>query len=263
MVNKEIIENGFFKIEKKLNEEFIGQKTFNKELCDYFKEKIEEDSKGILLIVEERDIFKNSVLKYFFEELNYYKFVKNSKIDEIDLAAYKFNLGYNAFLTDLYEKLNNDSQCLVFKNTDKASEDILNVLSGISPNSCIMLKDNYVIKNKFLVEAEEIDEDIVNKIICNNKFFIFLYNKDKGEELEIIDNEFLINKDKTLYRKALSEKDKNKVIKKKLLKEINKVKELFDIDIIIGVDENPDVEEKSGVCTYIEDNFREKGSLSL
>ena len=81
MVNKEIIENGFFKIEKKLNEEFIGQKTFNKELCDYFKEKIEEDSKGILLIVEERDIFKNSVLKYFFEELNYYKFVKNSKID--------------------------------------------------------------------------------------------------------------------------------------------------------------------------------------
>ena len=38
MVNKEIIENGFFKIEKKLNEEFIGQKTFNKELCDYFKE---------------------------------------------------------------------------------------------------------------------------------------------------------------------------------------------------------------------------------
>ena len=117
MVNKEIIENGFFKIEKKLNEEFIGQKTFNKELCDYFKDKIEEDSKGILLIVEERDIFKNSVLKYFFEELNYYKFVKNSKIDEIDLAAYKFNLGYNAFLTDLYEKLNNDSQCLVFKNT--------------------------------------------------------------------------------------------------------------------------------------------------
>lgn len=102
-----------------------------------------------MLIVEERDIFKNSVLKYFFEELNYYKFVKNSKIDEIDLAAYKFNLGYNAFLTDLYEKLNNDSQCLVFKNTDKASEDILNVLSGISPNSCIMLKDNYVIKINF------------------------------------------------------------------------------------------------------------------
>lgn len=28
MVNKEIIENGFFKIEKKLNEEFIGQKNF-------------------------------------------------------------------------------------------------------------------------------------------------------------------------------------------------------------------------------------------
>ena len=134
MVNKEIIENGFFKIEKKLNEEFIGQKTFNKELCDYFKEKIEEDSKGILLIVEERDIFKNSVLKYFFEELNYYKFVKNSKIDEIDLAAYKFNLVYNAFLTDLYEKLNNDSQCLVFKNTDKAG--VHHLVAEIEQYSC-------------------------------------------------------------------------------------------------------------------------------
>lgn len=263
MVNKEFIESNFLKIEKKLNEEFIGQKPFNKRLCEYFKKKIEEDKKGILLIVEERDIFKNSVLKYFFKELKSYNMIENSKVDEIDLASYKFNLGYNAFLTDLYEKLNRDSKALIFKNTEKAREDILNILSRIKPNSCINLKDNYVIKNKFLVEAKEIDEEIVNKILCNNKFFIFLYNKDKDEDLEVIDREFLINKDEVLYRKALSQGEKNKVIKKKLLKEINKVKETFDVYIIIGVEEKEEDEETIGLCNYIEDNFREKGSLSL
>lgn len=39
MVNKEIIENGFFKIEKKLNEEFIGQKLSIKSYVITLKKK--------------------------------------------------------------------------------------------------------------------------------------------------------------------------------------------------------------------------------
>ena len=47
-----------------------------------FKEKIEEDSKGILLIVEERDIFKNSVLKYF-----YFSIITNESAFSLCIAA--------------------------------------------------------------------------------------------------------------------------------------------------------------------------------
>ncbi|MGG5462141.1 AAA family ATPase [Clostridium sp. B9] len=262
MINIDNIRENFKKIEKKLNDELIGQKDFTRELCDYFQEKLEKELKGILLIIEERDIFKNSGLRLLFNELNKYEMIENNKVDEIDLASYQFNLGYNAFLTDLYEKLNDESQAIVFKNTEKASEEIINVLSKISPNSCVMLKDNYVIKNEFLVKAEEVDKEVINKFICNNKFFIFLYNKGENERVLDIADETLVNKDRALYREALSDKDKNRVIKKKLLKEIRKVEKVFDVDIIVGVDEDQD-EERVGLCTYLEDNFRDKGSLSV
>ena len=55
-------------------------------------------------------------------------------------------------------------------------KDILKTLSKISPNSCIKLKDNYVIKNQILVESSEKSyENIINNFSYRNNFFL-LYN---------------------------------------------------------------------------------------
>ena len=78
MVNKEIIENGFFKIEKKLNVEFIGQKTFNKELCDYFKEKIEEDIDLLGTLNHKAQIIKSNNNEDFEKALDESKLLENN-----------------------------------------------------------------------------------------------------------------------------------------------------------------------------------------
>jgi len=111
-----------------MNNEIIGQGEFIHKLCNYFKEKFEEDKKGILLLAGKRGTFKKASVRLLFEKLNEEGITEDYHIDEIDLASYNFNLGYNAFLSDLYEKLNSSSQVIMFKNTEKASENILIVM---------------------------------------------------------------------------------------------------------------------------------------
>ena len=115
MENKELK----LKIEKKLNKEFIGQEQFFKDMTEYFVDKIEKKEKGIVLVSGQTNTFKKVSVKAVFEELYEEKIINNRNLDEIDLSAYNFNMGYNAFLTDLYEKLNsNTSDAIMFKNTE-------------------------------------------------------------------------------------------------------------------------------------------------
>ena len=144
------------KVEKKLNSEYIGQKEYFRNLVEYFVEKINKNEKGILLVAGEKNTFKKASIRTVFEEFEKENLINNKELEEIDLSSYNFNMGYNAFLTDLYEKLNNSlSYGVLFKNTEKASNEIINLLSKIYPNSCIKLKNSYKVKNKFFVDAKQ------------------------------------------------------------------------------------------------------------
>ena len=101
MSNKDIFKN----IEYKLNKEFIGQKDFFNKLCAYFENKFNNDENGILLLAGNKDTFKKASVRYIFNELKNNEVIENGDVDDIDLSEYSFKLGYNAFLTDLYEKL--------------------------------------------------------------------------------------------------------------------------------------------------------------
>lgn len=262
MKNEEL-NSKFLKVEKSLNKELIGQDKFIYKLCNYFQSKIVQGQKGIILIIEESDIFKGSGISLFFNELKKYDLVESDKLDEIDLASYNFNLGYNAFLSDLYEKLNNSSEAILFKNTEKVSDDILEIISHIHPNACVNLNDSYVIKNKFLVEANKDAKDIINTFICNNKFFIFLY-KNKGiENEEDLEHNFLKNKDIILYANSINANEKNRIIRKTLLNQIGEIKEEFKVKVIIGLGEDNEVEDNLGLCSYLNDSFIDEGSLSI
>ena len=131
-------------IERKLNSEYIAQEEYFRELAEYFIEKIDKNEKGILLVAGERNTFKKASIRTTFEVLKEEKLIDNEKLDEIDLSSYNFNMGYNAFLTDLYDVLNNSSSYgVIFKNTEKASNEILSLLSKIYPNSCLKLKNSF------------------------------------------------------------------------------------------------------------------------
>lgn len=262
-MNNEEIKNKFLNIENTLRKELIGQEEFVAGLCKYFKEQILSHRKGILLIVEERELFRNSGIKIFFQELKKEKIIENHEFDEINLASYNFNLGYNAFLTDLYEKLNGNSEGIIFKNTDKAREDILNILDSIGPNECITLKDQYVIKNSFLVEADGEKEDTIDKLICHNKFFVFLYNNESKKGEEFFKKDFLTKKDEVLYIKPLNEKERRKAIENELLKEIEHIKEEFDIEIILGTEEGKMGQDNLSLGGYLQEEFRSEGCLSV
>ena len=262
MINEEL-NNKFLEIEKVLNKELIGQDDFIYKLCNYFEDKIVKSEKGILLIIEESDIFKNSGISLFFNELKKHNLTASDELDEIDLSSYNFNLGYNSFLSDLYEKLNNSSEAILFKNTEKVSKEILDILSKIHPNSCVNLNDNYVIKNKFLVEADKEEKDTINTFICNNKFFIFLYNNKDFEKEDFLAKNFLPNKDFMLSANSINGDEKNKVIRNELLKKIEEVEDEFKIKIIIGLEDEKEIEDNLGLCSYINEHFIDEGRLSL
>ncbi|MEG1255783.1 AAA family ATPase [Clostridium sp.] len=252
MENKSI-EKNLINIEKKLNNELIGQEDFVHSLCSYFEGELSKDQRGILLLVGKRGTFKKASIRLLMDQLKNNKLIEKAQIDEINLASYNFNLGYNAFLSDLYEKLNSNSAMIMFKNTEKASHEILEVLSQIYPNTCLKLKDDYIMKNKFLVEAEEKDNNKINELICNNKFFVFIYNNEDKE----LEEDFLTNNDKTLYTKELTEDERNIVLRSEILKAIDKIQEDLKIDILLGIRGNNETEDNFGICSFLQENFRE------
>lgn len=258
MKNKSV-SNDFLNIVKKMNNQIIGQGEFIHKLCNYFKEKFEEDKKGILLLAGKRGTFKKASVRLLFEELNEEGITENYNIDEIDLASYNFNLGYNAFLSDLYEKLNNSSQVIMFKNTEKASEDILNVLSEIYPNTCLKLKDNYIMKNKFLIEAKATDKNNIEEFICHNKFFIFIYNSDDN----VLEDGILDNKEEVLYTKSLTEDEQNKVIRREVLRSIDGIQKHMQGNIVLGIENKDEEEDSFGICNFLQENFIEDSNFGI
>lgn len=251
------------KIEKKLKKEFIGQEQFFKDMTEYFVDKVEKKEKGIVLVSGQKNTFKKISIRTVFEELYEEKIINNRNLDEIDLSAYNFNMGYNAFLTDLYEKVNNKSDVIMFKNTEKASKEIIDLLSKIYPNSCIRLKNNYSVKNKFLVEAEKEEKNIINEILCHNKFFVFIYNYEDVSELDEFLERSLKNVDCVLHTKELTDKEKNIIIRKKLDDEIEKVKKDFGVQSLLGYKEGSGEKDSYSVYEYLQESFRKRGSFDI
>lgn len=254
MSNIDIFKN----IEEKLNNEFIGQNNFFSKLCNYFREKISNDEKGILLLVGSKDTFKKASVRFIFQELKENKIIENGEVEDIDLSEYSFKLGYNAFLTDLYEKLNNDSKCIIFKNIDMASEEILALLSKIRPNSCLPLKSEYILKNKFMIEAEANDSDEkINAFLCHNKFFVFVYNNDNDDKFNQIKDKYLKNSEEIFYTKDLTKEERDLVIKAETIREIRKIQNEFNIDIILEIKEDSSRADDYLLCSYLQDFFIE------
>ena len=259
---KDIKEN-FSYIEKKLNKDLIGQEKFLKKLCNYFENKILENDKGILFIIGEKDTAKKTSVRLLFDKLEKVKLIENSNLDEIDLSSYNFNLGYNAFLTDLYEGLNSNSQGLLFKNFDKATKEMLEILSSISPNECVNLKDNYTIKNKFLIECDDKDKEGINKLVCPNKFFIFTSNKEDIDISELFDGKFLKKIETVLHTKKLNESERKLIIRKEVNKFIIRIEEEFGVKVTVQMEENNKMGEDLGICNFFQENYREDSSFGI
>lgn len=253
MSNKEKFNN----IEKTLRNELIGQDNFVLELCNYFEKKIDNDNKGNIFLLGGKDTGKKSAIELLVNELNKEGLFKNNIIDEIDLNTYNFNLGYNAFITDLYNVLNSDSELVIFKDFNKASDEILKMLSNLYPKTCLMLNGSYVIRNEFLVEAEKEELGSIDNFICHEKFFVFTSNED-GIQLNKLFNDEFINRAFVLYTEELSTEDREKVVAREFNKAIDSLGE-FKIDFIFNQDEN----KYKNLISFLNSNYKSDSSLRL
>ncbi len=262
MINEDI-KSKILKIEKKLNKELIGQEKFLSKLCTYFEEKISKQEKGILFVIGEKETSKKTSIRLLFHNLEELDLINNKDVDEIDLSSYDFNLGYNAFLTDLYEKLNSSSQCVLFKNIEQASEEILNTIRDLYPNTCIALKNDYIIKNKFLVEADKDDKNKINEIICHNKFFIFTSTDENLDIEKLLGKEFKDKVDDILYTKKLDKHERNRILKKEVLQTIEKIENKLKINVILDLDENDSENEYFGICKFLQDSYKKDSNFGI
>ncbi|MFR3568963.1 MAG: AAA family ATPase [Paraclostridium sordellii] len=257
------IDETFKDIENKLDQELIGQKDFFKDLCDYFKRKFIENEKGIIVLLGEKETAKKTSIRRIFEYLGKYEFLENNNVDEIDLGSYNFNLGYNSFLTDLYEKLSSDSACVMFKNIEKASKDILNILSSIYPNTCLNLNDEYVIKNKFLLEATINDTDKIDKIVCHNKFLVYVSDNEHFDINKFFNKNFDNKIDKILHTKPLNRIERNKIVKREVLKTIRDKETEYEIKIILDINENDKSDEYFGICKFLQETYKKDSNFGI
>lgn len=251
-------------IVKNLINESISQKDFLEELTDYFIDKTMKKEKGILIVSGQKNTFKKISVRTLFGELKKHNLIENSRLDEIDLGKYNFNLGFNAFLTDLYYKVSkNKSEGILFKNIEKAPIEIIEFLSQISIEDDINLNKKYIIKNKFLTEATEKDINVIKKIKINTNYFIFIYNYKNIEEYREFEKTLLNNKEKTIYTKELTEKEKNIVVGTKLNKEIEKINKEFNVQVIFGYKENSNKGQSVSVTDFIKKSFNKNGGFDI
>ena len=258
------LQDKFKNIEKKLSKKLIGQEKFLNELCDYFKYKIQSDEKGIILLRGEKDTAKKTSIRLMFKFMKELQLIENDFVQEINLASYNFKLGYNEFLTDLYDVLNDNSQCVLFKNIENTTEEIIKTLENISPNSCFNLDDSYIIKNKFMVEADNQDIDKINKLVCHNKFLVFTLNESEGiESEEIVEDAFIKKLDKVLYTKKLDENERNVVVKRRILENIQNLEHDLKIDIVLDINDNDKKDEYFGICKYLQENYSPDSNFGI
>ncbi|RDY24621.1 AAA family ATPase [Romboutsia maritimum] len=253
----------FSLIEKVLNKNLIGQSEFISSLCGYFEDKFSKGEKGNLFLIGEKDTSKKTSVRLVFENLEKNNLIESGKIDEINLGSYNFNLGYNAFLTDLYYSLGSSSECLLFKNIEEANDEILKILSEISPNKHLDLDKNYIIKNKFLLESDDKNKNSIDNLICKNKFYVFTSNDkniNKNEVFSIYNENKL---DKILHTKNLNIEERNLVVKKSVLEVIEKIKQELNIDIVLDINQNEGENQYSGICEFLQTSYKEDSSFGI
>lgn len=250
-------------IKKNLNNRLIGQEKFIDKISSYFEKKIEKNERGIIFIGGEKDTGKKLSIKCIFDNLNNEGLVKSGVVEQIDLGSYNFNFGYNAFLTDIYEKLRSDAQCVIFRNIENATKDILKTLSQIYPNSCISLEDNYVIKNQILVESSEKNYENITKIICNNKFLVFVSDETKIDLSKYFNNDYCKKIDAIFYTKILDENERRSVVHREVLKTIDKIKNDLKLDVIYDVNQDDNLERQYGICHYLQESYVKNSNFGM
>ncbi|MCR1824585.1 MULTISPECIES: AAA family ATPase [Terrisporobacter] len=274
---KNEIDVKFKNIEKLLKNELIGQDLYIKNLITYIKEKTVKNEKGVLILVGEKDTGKKTSIRILIEEMYKEKLIESDNINEINLDTYNFKLGYNAFLSDLHDKLKSKSKCIMFKNIQNAMEDIVHVISDLCFNSCFNLNEDYIIKNDVFVKAdeenkeeindilnsEEIHKEKINQLICNNKFVVFTCDYN-DINLDKVFGSDLINKiDKVLYTKDLDKKERNIVVRRRVIETINHIKEELDLDIMIDLNKDDENKEYFGICKYLQESYKKDSNFGI
>lgn len=274
---KNEIDVKFKNIEKLLKNELIGQDLYIKNLITYIKEKTVKNEKGVLILVGEKDTGKKTSIRILIEEMYKEKLIESDNINEINLDTYNFKLGYNAFLSDLHDRLKSKSKCIMFKNIQNAMEDIVHVISDLCFNSCFNLNEDYIIKNDVFVKAdeenkeeindilnsEEIHKEKINQLICNNKFVVFTCDYN-DINLDKVFGSGLINKiDKVLYTKDLDKKERNIVVRRRVIETINHIKEELDLDIMIDLNKDDENKEYFGICKYLQESYKKDSNFGI
>lgn len=274
---KNEIDAKFKNIEKFLKNELIGQDLYIKNLITYIKEKTVKNEKGVLILVGEKDTGKKTSIRILMEEMYKEKLIESDNINEINLDTYNFKLGYNAFLSDLHDKLKSNSKCIMFKNIQNATEDIVHVISDLCFNSCFNLNENYIIKNDVFVKADEENKDEINDIlnseemhkkkinqlICNNKFVVFTCDYNDINLDEVFGRDLINKIDKVLYTKDLDEKERNIVVKRRIIETINHIKEELDLDIMIDLNKDDVNKEYFGICKYLQESYKKDSNFGI
>lgn len=274
---KNEIDVKFKNIEKLLKNELIGQDLYIKNLITYIKEKTVKNEKGVLILVGEKDTGKKTSIRILMEEMYKEKLIESDNINEINLDTYNFKLGYNAFLSDLHDKLNSKSKCIMFKNIQDAMEDIVHVLSDLCFNSCFNLNEDYIIKNDVFVKAdeenkeeindilnsEEIHKEKINQLICNNKFVVFTCDYNDINLDEVFGSDLINKIDKVLYTKDLDKTERNIVVRRRVIETINHIKEELNLDIMIDLNKDDANKEYFGICKYLQESYKKDSNFGI
>ncbi|MDR0879429.1 MAG: AAA family ATPase [Clostridioides sp.] len=263
MGNKKNLTEKFDMIYSELVDKLFGQDLLIKEVCNYFKENMETEKYGNIFLIGDGETGKKTIIRRIFDALKDQN-REEASISEVDLSSYNFNFGDLAFLNDIFDLSKGNSRAILFKNTDKASKEIIDILSKLGSDRKICLNGRYQVKNGALIQAEEgLESSEVEEISCfyiGEKFLIFTSNNSNCDISKNISEEFYLSLDKVFHSKPLTDEEKDQLLEKEVLEAIKVVESKFRIEIMA---ENADVEEYSKLYSYIMKYYRKDNNFGV
>ncbi|MGL4849551.1 MAG: AAA family ATPase, partial [Clostridium sp.] len=100
------------------------------------------------------------------------------------------------------------------------------------------------------------------KVVCHNKFFIFVSDDESLDIDEFLGAGFKERVDKVFKSRKLSVEEKYSVIKTILKREVDEIKESYNADIWINLNENME-DDKYNLCKFLYESFKSDEELDI
>lgn len=194
---KSKIDDLFAEIENDVQEGFLGQKEYIKQLLLGFKRPYiagydKLSARNIMLISGANSTGRHFSIQLLVAGMEKRGLLNNRHYTTVDLALYKTSSDQNIFYTDIYKAFYNREDIVVFDNVEQCYSSFLQIIRQLCITGKYILPRRYSFQRNSLVEVTgSLTEKAVGEIGTNGKYILFITEKKLDDIYEFFDSQWM------------------------------------------------------------------------